>query len=455
MLSNGKAYFYPRSPCGERLFDACRTKPIHAFLSTLSLRRATFRSLTLEAKFLYFYPRSPCGERPISIVLLLPQTKFLSTLSLRRATEYTLSITNTAKFLSTLSLRRATTPARMSSRLLEISIHALLAESDKCSLDNPRKKPYFYPRSPCGERPLDISMDPTFSRYFYPRSPCGERPACQGPALRGVHISIHALLAESDTQMQAAFKGPEISIHALLAESDDSSYGALAGASDFYPRSPCGERLRGWTLNINGPIFLSTLSLRRATCWMSTTPSRAPSYFYPRSPCGERQILLHCFLMTKIFLSTLSLRRATAFSVAFVFGFGAFLSTLSLRRATAPQQENGQAATISIHALLAESDDFGNSRRLVENAISIHALLAESDQRDKLQDGRNSQFLSTLSLRRATANWFDLWGWAKYFYPRSPCGERRLPTALRTPHHRFLSTLSLRRATPRGGKLLS
>ena len=35
----------------------------------------------------------------------------------------------------------------------------------------------------------------------------------------------------------------DISIHALLAESD----------------------LRGWTLNINGPIFLSTLSLRRAT----------------------------------------------------------------------------------------------------------------------------------------------------------------------------------------------
>ena len=35
-----------------------------------------------------------------------------------------------------------------------------------------------------------------------------------------VKISIHALLAESDTQMQAAFKGPEISIHALLAESD-------------------------------------------------------------------------------------------------------------------------------------------------------------------------------------------------------------------------------------------
>ena len=40
--------------------------------------------------------------------------------------------------------------------------------------------------------------------------------------------------------------------------------------------------------------------------------------------------------------------------------------------------------------------------RVATTVISIHALLAESD-----------------------ANWFDLWGWAEYFYPRSPCGERR------------------------------
>ena len=39
--------------------------------------------------------------------------------------------------------------------------------------------------------------------------------------------------------------------------------------------------------------------------------------------------------------------------------------------------------------------------RVATTVISIHALLAESD-----------------------ANWFDLWGWAEYFYPRSPCGER-------------------------------
>ena len=58
---------------------------------------------------------------------------------------------------------------------------------------------------------------------------------------------------------------------------------------------------------------------------------------------------------------------------------------------------------ISIHALLAESDgqNLVNSIRLI---ISIHALLAESDlliQPTKKQE--NALFLSTLSLRRATA----------------------------------------------------
>ena len=33
---------------------------------------------------------------------------------------------------------------------------------------------------------------------FYPRSPCGERPACDNVVVCSVIISIHALLAESD-----------------------------------------------------------------------------------------------------------------------------------------------------------------------------------------------------------------------------------------------------------------
>ena len=58
------------------------------------------------------------------------------------------------------------------------------------------------------------------------------------------------------------------------------------------------------------------------------------------------------------------------------------------------------------------------------SVISIHALLAESDEKDA---------------RKAV---FDF-----YFYPRSPCGERQHINS-RTNHVKgFLSTLSLRRAT--------
>ena len=78
---------------------------------------------------------------------------------------------------------------------------------------------------------------------------------------------------------------------------------------------------------------------------------------------------------------------------------------------------------ISIHALLAESDRCCPCA-IIAPAISIHALLAESD-----------------------AAIFFLYCAFPYFYPRSPCGERRaVPCGVGAPL-KFLSTLSLRRAT--------
>ena len=57
---------------------------------------------------------------------------------------------------------------------------------------------------------------------------------------------------------------------------------------NFYPRSPCGERRKSNKLAGQNYKFLSTLSLRRAT------PGKVRIFddildFYPRSPCGERQ----------------------------------------------------------------------------------------------------------------------------------------------------------------------
>ena len=152
--------------------------------------------------------------------------------------------------------------------------------------------------------------------------------------LQGFAISIHALLAESDAEdLKNTINGMNISIHALLAESDACQNGQLPGIYHFYPRSPCGERLenplcqvvnrrisihallaesdlRILSMKFSPILFLSTLSLRRATA-----PNRHPCCcnrnFYPRSPCGERHWTVNIQRPTAKFLSTLSLRRAT------------------------------------------------------------------------------------------------------------------------------------------------
>ena len=124
--------------------------------------------------------------------------------------------------------------------------------------------------------------------HFYPRSPCGERPNTSKKERMLTDISIHALLAESDSKL-------------LLQQHRNRN---------FYPRSPCGERQAQDGYKDTVTEFLSTLSLRRATLvdtiapdqktrFLSTLSLRRatpapPLYkrheldFYPRSPCGER-----------------------------------------------------------------------------------------------------------------------------------------------------------------------
>ena len=168
---------------------------------------------------------------------------FLSTLSLRRATKVMEIGVRCPIFLSTLSLRRATGDRFPVVDVLPISIHALLAESDRAIISNSNSVLDFYPRSPCGERPgpnersfvlclflstlsLRRATDTTSAKMprseflstlslrrathswhpepgrnldFYPRSPCGERQDLITKELALATISIHALLAESDS----------------------------------------------------------------------------------------------------------------------------------------------------------------------------------------------------------------------------------------------------------------
>ena len=118
------------------------------------MRRATVNSHRRRTSFGNFYPRSPCGERhapemptqeeiEISIHALLAESDVM----------HALKFADLVLFLSTLSLRRATTATRILVPNPLISIHALLAESDKHSTNPKNRKWNFYPRSPCGERP--------------------------------------------------------------------------------------------------------------------------------------------------------------------------------------------------------------------------------------------------------------------------------------------------------------
>ena len=173
----------------------------------------------------------------------------------------------TSLFLSTLSLRRATVSAPDRFDIAPISIHALLAESDVLGAAVGSGRGNFYPRSPCGERP--------------------DRAAC----CCGLPRFLSTLSLRRATGV-------------LLA--------AVAAIPDFYPRSPCGERR---------PMMVLRQHRRR--------------YFYPRSPCGERPRPLCAGPVRRaIFLSTLSLRRATV-AHGDTGVERVFLSTLSLRRATA------------------------------------------------------------------------------------------------------------------------
>ncbi len=151
---------------------------------------------------------------------------------------------------------------------------------------------------------------------------------------------------------------------------------------NFYPRSPCGERLNTFAKKDGQIIFLSTLSLRRAT--QKHINSRADNLnFYPRSPCGER---LQYF------------------------------------------RKKGRTNNISIHALLAESDNFKSCKGISYFIFLSTLSLRRATLGQSITLRLVILFLSTLSLRRATHAKKKSTRQTKHFYPRSPCGER---------HHRL------------------
>ena len=125
--------------------------------------------------------------------------------------------------------------------------------------------------------------------YFNPRSPCGERRVDLKQEYGIIIISIHAPRAGSDERPCKAHLHDHISIHAPRAGSDDGdTVNVVEKIDDFNPRSPCGERPQ------------------------STAQTRRPqTHFNPRSPCGERRWYWWLRTPYSSFQSTLPVRGAT------------------------------------------------------------------------------------------------------------------------------------------------
>ena len=102
-------------------------------------------------------------------------------------------------------------------------------------------------------------------------------------------ISIHALLAESDVGRFRIIKILRLFLSTLsLRRATSMLTNLFCGCSDFYPRSPCGERLEQ-SSSYNAYLEISIHALLAESDETLIILMEEFDHFYPRSPCGERQ----------------------------------------------------------------------------------------------------------------------------------------------------------------------
>ena len=177
----------------------------------------------------------------------------------------------------------------------------------------------------------------------------------------------------------------------------NSAYGALISIHALLAESDVSFLL----YDTSSLIFLSTLSLRRAT-EENPTQKREAKNFYPRSPCGERR-KYHTADRVRACISIHALlAESDTVQIIVIIMYTLFLSTLSLRRATSTYRHQDRQSPISIHALLAESDLYIN--RTAKTVVFLSTLSLRRATIINSNCNFTQKFLSTLSLRRATAN---------------------------------------------------
>ena len=217
---------------------------METFLPTLPARGATCSSRFDGQCLYYFYPRSPRGERP-TCETVPANPKRISTHAPREGSDIKLMVSPLVHWISTHAPREGSDPA------VPTSIRSTIAN--------------FYPRSPRGERRMGHA-------------------AC---ARRGRFLSTLPARGATWVTFFATSSKPFLS----TLPARGATFGGFTvfpSPTNFYPRSPRGERRRSNRPMMRATSFLSTLPARGAT-FFHRVPSTSLCHFYPRSPRGERR----------------------------------------------------------------------------------------------------------------------------------------------------------------------
>ena len=147
-------------------------------------------------------------------------------------------------------------------------------------------------------------------------------------------------------------------------------------------------------ISIHVPLAGNVHTRRLRTRWQR--------HFYPRSPCGERPFCGRCGVHPYRYFYPRSPCGERRVEITAVEETERFLSTFPLRGTSHGRRNRREDGVISIHVPLAGNVTLTDSVGDGQLVISIHVPLAGN--------------VHILCIR------FELWS---YFYPRSPCGERR------------------------------
>ena len=179
--------FNPRSPCGERLFFD-RRRPWRKRFNPRSPCGERPPCNNHRSPRPCFNPRSPCGERHIGDASKLGNAQFQPTLPLRGATWPRWAARAASRFNPRSPCGERRSAQQIAAGAGRVSTHAPLAGSDVMKPYSTSCPSCFNPRSPCGERPSPAAgRSPAAG--FNPRSPCGERPLhLVNVALRAYHM---------------------------------------------------------------------------------------------------------------------------------------------------------------------------------------------------------------------------------------------------------------------------